>query len=160
MGGTPSSTGSMSVGSIVDTDMTQTYPTLSAWNPSYSYPGPSETAAYSQDYSFDGPSTTEASPMLSSDGWNSPNSESQPFHLQTKPYISTYGKPVVSYASEMQSPPTSAPMAAAGIWTPSEGYLYPSEGLGIEFTSQGPPPVGIFKTLRELKGMESLTWTL
>ena len=146
MGAAPSSTGSMSAGSMVDSDIGQTYPSLSAWNNSYNFPGSSEAGQFPQDYGFEGPSTTEASPMYSSDGWNSPSSEPRQFQLQNKSYLSTYSKPRVSYASDVQSQPTSAPMAAAGIWTASEGYLYSNEGLGIEFTSQGQPPVGIFKS--------------
>ena len=145
MRGVTSSSGSVSAVSMMDADMAQTYPSLSSWNAPYSYSGSSETGGYSQDYSFEG-NATEPSPMYSSDGWNSPGPENKQFQLQSQPYISTYSKPTVSYASDLQIHPTSAPIAAAGVWTTSEGYLPSDEGLGIEFTSQNLSPVGIFKT--------------
>lgn len=143
IGVTTSSSGSMSIGSGVDADMTQTYPSLSSWNGPYNF-------SSAQDYSFEAVSAAEPSPLYSSDGWHSPGSEHQQFQFQKQSYLSTYNKPVVSYASDLQGQPASAPMAAAGIWTSSEGYLYPNEGLGIEFTGQGPSPVGIFKISEEM----------
>ena len=142
---TPESADSMSVGPIVDASMPEAYPSLSSWTAPFTFPGSSEAGSFTQEYPFDTSSAAEPSPMYSSDGWNSPGSEHHHFHLQKQSYLSTYHKPIVSYASDIQSQPASAPMAAAGIWTSSEGYLYPNEGLGIEFAGHDQTPVGIFK---------------
>ena len=142
---------SVSVSPMVDASMSEAYPSLSSWTAPYSFHGSSETGGFGQEYQLDATAPGEPSPMYSSDGWNSPSSEHQQFQLTKQSYLSTYSKPTVSYASDVSHQTGSAPMAAAGIWTSSEGYLYPNDGLGIEFAGHAQTPVGIFKTEEFLK---------
>jgi hypothetical protein len=134
---------SMSIGSIIDPEMTQAYSPLPTWSTSYSIEANTEPVAYSQEYNYDS-IQTEPSPMYSSDGWTSPAPENMYLHANKQPY-QQYDKPVVAYANEFESHATTMPMAAAGLWSNSEGYLYRNEaGLGIQFAEQEPPPVGTF----------------
>ena len=146
MGAASPSMGSMSIGSIIDPEMSHTYSSLPSWSSSYNVTANSDAATYSQDYGYETVQTTQPSPMYSSDGWTSPGSEN--LQLQTnhkQPYFPQHERPTVSYASDLQSQANSAPMAAAGIWSGSEGFLYPNDGLGIELRAHEPSPVGIIQ---------------
>ena len=131
MAGSPPATTSMSIGSIIESGLRSNY---SAPHWSESYPmQPVPTRHLTPEYGYGGGSGVDHHPpTCSSDGCYSPGSEGQQPSAQPQPYL-----PPVGY----HIPAPHMHMSAA--WAHHDDYTQPMEGLGIEFSGQVPPTVGI-----------------
>ena len=143
--GVSSPSGLMSIGSIIEPPVHHSYPQTS-WNDYQMQPLGSRHLT--PDYPYTSSSTEPPHSLYSSDGGYSPASDSYNAPAQTS-YMPLHDRIATSYASEYPIPPV--PMPASGPWTHQPGeYPQSIEGLGIEFSDQCPPPVGISRDVRTM----------